>query len=223
MIDLCNDWGDILAAEFELPYYKKLHGFLAQEYKSRMIFPDVHDIFRALKSTSYNDTRVVILGQDPYHESGQAHGLSFSVARGTAIPPSLMNIYKELQSDLGCTIPCHGCLDSWTKQGILLLNTILTVREGAANSHKNIGWEIFTDKIISLLNLRAEPIVFMLWGANARAKAALITNENHLVLQCPHPSPLSSYRGFFGCKHFSGANEFLKQHGELEIDWDICE
>lgn len=214
-----NEWDALLKPEFEQDYYKSLHKFLVLEYKTKVIFPDMYDIFNALKYTSYSDIKVVILGQDPYHEVGQAHGLSFSVKKGVKKPPSLQNIFKELQSDLGVPTPEHGELTSLATQGVLLLNTVLTVRQGCANSHKNKGWEQFTDVIVKLLNDRAQPIVFLLWGANARAKTALITNPAHCILTCVHPSPLSAYNGFFGCKHFSKANEFLKKNGMDEIDW----
>lgn len=220
MVNLGNSWDEALAGEFEKDYYKQIREFLKTEYQSKTIYPSMYDIFNALKLTSIEDVNAVILGQDPYHGPNQAHGLAFSVQKGVAIPPSLVNIYKELQSDLGCKIPDHGCLTKWAKQGVLLLNTTLTVRAGQANSHKDIGWSIFTDAVISILNNRERPVVFMLWGANARKKKALITNSSHLVLECAHPSPLSAYNGFFGCKHFSKANEFLSQYNR-SIDWQI--
>ena len=221
MVKFNNSWDDILKDEFEKDYYKKLRDFLKQEYSHYKIYPNMNNIFDSLKYASYDNIKVVIIGQDPYHEEGQAHGLSFSVQPGIEIPPSLQNIYKELQDDLGCYIPNNGYLIKWAKQGVLLLNNVLTVRSGQANSHKDKGWENFTDDVIKILNEREKPIVFMFWGACAKTKEALITNPNHLVLKAVHPSPLSAYRGFFGCKHFSKANEFLKEHGEEPIDWQI--
>ncbi len=220
MVSLGNDWDAILKDEFQKPYYLKIRSFLKEEYFSKTVFPPMHDIFNALKYTPFNDTKVVILGQDPYHEQGQAHGLSFSVKKGVKIPPSLVNIYKELHSDIGMEIPSHGELTSWATQGVLLLNATLTVREGQANSHKDIGWATFTDNVIKLLNTSTRPIVFILWGGNARSKKAYITGKHHLVLEAVHPSPLSAYNGFFGCKHFSKANEFLKSTNQAPIDWD---
>ncbi len=216
-----NDWKTLLDPEFEKDYYKQLHNFLAQEYRSQTIYPDMYEIFSTLQCTSYADVKVVILGQDPYHGPGQAHGFSFSVKPGIDIPPSLQNIYKELAGDLGCYIPKTGYLKKWADQGVLMLNAVLTVRAGQANSHKGMGWEIFTDRVIELLNEREKPVVFLLWGRNARNKKALITNPNHLVLEAAHPSPLSAYNGFFGCKHFSKANAFLKNHGMIPVDWQI--
>ena len=220
MINLGNDWDSILKEEFRKEYYLKIRSFLKDEYANRTIFPSMYDIFNALKYTAFNDTRVVILGQDPYHEVGQAHGLSFSVKKGVKIPPSLVNIYKELHSDIGMKIPNHGELTSWAKQGVLLLNATLTVREGQANSHKDIGWAIFTDEIIKKLNGSQNPIVFILWGANARNKKKYITNNNHLVIESSHPSPLSAYNGFFGSKPFSRANEYLISKGYTAINWN---
>ncbi|MBO5262385.1 MAG: uracil-DNA glycosylase [Clostridia bacterium] len=220
MVCLGNDWDSILAEEFKSPYYLKIREFLKSEYSSRTIFPPMHDIFNALKYTSFENTRVVILGQDPYHEVGQAHGLSFSVKKGVKIPPSLVNIYKELHDDIGMEIPSHGELTSWARQGVLLLNATLTVRHGQANSHQKIGWATFTDNVIKHLNKSTRPIVFLLWGGNARSKKAFITNKNHLVLESVHPSPLSAYGGFFGCKHFSKANEFLEKTGQAPINWN---
>lgn len=220
MVNLGNDWDLILKEEFEKDYYKKIRAFLKSEYSSYTIFPSMYDIFNALKYTSYENTRVVILGQDPYHEIGQAHGLSFSVKKGIKIPPSLVNIYKELNSDIGMKIPNHGELTSWAKQGVLLLNATLTVRQGMANSHQNIGWSIFTDEIIKKLNLSNNPIVFILWGGNARSKKKYITSKKHLILESPHPSPLSAYNGFFGSKPFSKANEFLKANNLNAINWN---
>lgn len=220
MVHLGNDWDMLLKSEFEKDYYLKIRQFLKSEYSSRTIFPPMHDIFNALKFTSFEKTKVVILGQDPYHEPGQAHGLSFSVKKGIKIPPSLANIYKELNTDVGMKIPSHGDLSSWAAQGVLLLNATLTVRHGQANSHQKIGWSIFTDNIIKLLNESTRPIVFLLWGGNARSKKEFITNKHHLVLEAVHPSPLSAYGGFFGCKHFSLANEFLKSTNQEPINWN---
>ncbi len=218
MVSLGNSWDQILKDEFEKEYYQKIRKFLVYEYNHYRIFPDMNDIFNALKMADYNDIKVVIIGQDPYHEEGQAHGLSFSVQKGIQIPPSLMNIYKELHTDLGCYIPNNGYLEKWARQGVLLLNNVLTVRKGQANSHKECGWETFTDRVIIELNKREKPVVFMFWGACARKKEALVTNKNHYVLKAAHPSPLSAYNGFFGCKHFSKANDFLEKDA---IDWQI--
>ncbi len=221
MVNIGNEWDELLKDEFQKEYYLKLRPFLAQEYRTQTIYPDMYDIFNALKYTSYSDVKAVILGQDPYHGPGQAHGLCFSVKKGVQPPPSLQNIFKEIQSDLGIAPPNHGELTAWAQRGVLLLNTALTVRAGQANSHKGVGWELFTDRVIELLNERETPIVFLLWGANARQKTALITNPAHLILTCAHPSPLSAFNGFFGCKHFSKTNEFLAAHGMAEIDWSI--
>ena len=218
---LHNSWNNILGDEFEKEYYTKLHNFLVTEYKTKTIFPNMYDIFNALHYTEYQDVKVVILGQDPYHGPNQAHGLSFSVKPGIPTPPSLKNIFKELHSDLGCYIPNNGYLKSWADQGVLLLNTVLTVQAGNANSHKNKGWEIFTDKVISVLNDRKDPIIFILWGNNAISKKKLITNKQHYILQSAHPSPLSASRGFFGSRPFSKTNEILKQLGKKPIDWQI--
>ena len=225
MFKFGNSWDALLAPEAEKDYYKQLRAFLKSEYlKSGVpIYPDMNDIFNAFKYTDYNNVRAVILGQDPYHGVGQAHGLCFSVKKGIEKPPSLVNIFKELQSDLGITPPNHGELTSWAENGVMLLNSVLTVRASSAGSHRAKGWEIFTDKAISLLNEREAPIVFILWGGYARAKKSLITNKHHLILEAPHPSPLSAYNGFFGCKHFSKCNEFLKSQGLPEIDWQIRE
>ncbi len=221
MVNIGNEWDEILKGEFEKEYYLKLREFLKYEYSHYEVYPNMYDIFNSLKYTSYNSVKAVILGQDPYHEPGQAHGLCFSVKKGTPLPPSLQNIYKELYSDLGIPPAKHGELISWAQNGVLMMNTVLTVRRGQANSHKNHGWEIFTDRVIELLNQREKPIVFILWGANARSKTKLITNPNHFILQSAHPSPLSAYNGFFGNKHFSKTNEFLVQHGIEPIDWRI--
>ncbi len=218
-----NDWAKLLNTELEKPYYKSLRSFLIDEYRQQRIFPSMYDIFNALHYTPYKETKVVILGQDPYHGAGQAHGLSFSVRPGVKPPPSLINIFKELKSDLNCRIPSHGCLTSWAKQGVLLLNTVLTVRERQANSHQGVGWEFFTDRIIELLNENSEPLVFILWGSPAQRKAAMITNSKHLILKSPHPSPLSAHRGFFGSKPFSQANAYLIKNGRTPIDWQLPE
>ena len=216
-----NEWDALLADEIQKDYYLKLRQFLISEYTTRRIYPPMEDIFNALRHTSYSDVRAVILGQDPYHGPGQAHGMCFSVKRGTPPPPSLQNIFKEIKFDLGIDPPQHGELTSWADNGVLLLNTVLTVREGQPNSHKGMGWEQFTDRIIQLLIERQQPMVFLLWGGNARSKARLITNPAHLVLQCAHPSPLSAYNGFFGCRHFSKTNEFLVSRGRKPIDWKL--
>lgn len=218
---LKNDWNELLKDEFSKDYYLSLREFLKNEYTTKIIYPDKYDIFNALHYTSYKDVKVVILGQDPYHGPNQAHGLSFSVSSGVKIPPSLLNIYKELNSDLGCYIPNNGYLKKWADQGVLLLNTSLTVRAGEANSHKNKGWEIFTDKIISLINEKTDPVVFLLWGNNAINKKKLITNKQHLILSSTHPSPLSASRGFFGSKPFSKINKFLISVNKAPIDWQI--
>lgn len=221
MVNIGNDWDKLLEGEFSKPYYLELRNFLKAEYKAHTIYPDMYDIFNALKYTPYNKAKVLILGQDPYHEPGQAHGLAFSVKKGTEPPPSLKNIYKELSTDVGFVPPMHGELTKWAEQGVLLLNTSLTVRRSQANSHRGKGWEIFTDRVIELMNQRETPMVFMLWGNNAKAKAPLITNPCHLVLTAPHPSPLSAFSGFFGCKHFSKCNDFLKNNGIEPIDWSL--
>lgn len=221
MVRIGNDWDELLKGEFEKEYYLKLREFLKKEYFSGTVYPDMHDIFNALKYTPLCDVKVVILGQDPYHEPSQAHGLCFSVKKGVDKPPSLKNIYSELKSDVGVQEPAHGELTGWAQQGVLLLNTVLTVRAHQANSHKGKGWEIFTDRVIEIVNEKAQPTVFILWGANARSKKALITNPKHLVLESVHPSPLSAYNGFFGCRHFSKANEFLTKNGREKISWQI--
>lgn len=216
-----NKWDELLNDQFKAEYYLKLREFLKSEYSSHTIYPDMYDIFSALKITDYDSVKAVIIGQDPYHGEGQAHGLCFSVKKGIALPPSLKNIYKELYNDLGILPSQSGDLTAWAKQGVLLLNTVLTVRGGLANSHKGKGWEQFTDRIITLLNERQKPIVFILWGSNARAKNVLISNPAHLVLESAHPSPLSAYNGFFGCRHFSKTNEFLTRTGQEPIDWSL--
>ncbi len=216
-----NDWAPFLEAEMQEEYYQRLRQILIKEYQSRTIHPGMYDIFNAMHYTPYNKVKVVILGQDPYHGPNQAHGLSFSVRPGVEPPPSLINIFKELHDDLGCTIPKHGCLKHWAEQGVLLLNTVLTVREHQANSHQGIGWERFTDHIIELLNQREQPMVFILWGRPAQRKQSMITNPNHLVLTSSHPSPLSAYRGFFGSRPFSKVNDFLQKHGIDPIDWQL--
>lgn len=221
MVNIGNEWDSLLAEEFKKDYYLRLRSILANEYKTQTIYPNMYDIFNALKYTSYSDVKAVILGQDPYHGPGQAHGLCFSVKKGVEPPPSLKNIFKEIKDELGIEPPNHGELTAWTKQGVLLLNTVLTVRAGQANSHKGLGWESFTDKVIELLNERSKPMVFLLWGANARQKTTLITNPAHLILSCAHPSPLSAYNGFFGCGHFKRCNEFLISNGEEPIDWRL--
>ena len=220
MVHLGNDWDEILVGEFQKEYYLRLRQILKQEYCTQTIYPSMYDLFNALRFTPCSQVKAVIIGQDPYHGPGQAHGLSFSVQKGVPIPPSLQNIFKELQDDLGVQPPHHGCLEAWARNGVLLLNNVLTVRAGQPNSHKGIGWETFTDDVIKILNERDQPIVFLLWGANARAKQPLLTNPNHLVLTAPHPSPLSAYSGFFGCRHFSKATHFLNQHG-VTMDWRI--
>ncbi len=214
-----NDWDSILAAEFEKEYYGKLRAFLAEEYEMHRIYPPQPDVFNALRYSSYADTKVVILGQDPYHQEGQAHGLCFSVNKGVKIPPSLGNIYKELQADLGIQPPQHGYLASWAQQGVLLLNAVLTVRDSQPNSHKGRGWEIFTDAVIKKLNEREKPMVFILWGANAKAKEVLLTNNRHLILTGAHPSPLAAHTGFFGGQYFSRANRFLELENQEPINW----
>ena len=216
-----NDWGQYLKEEMAHPYYRQLRQFLIGEYSTKQVYPDMYSIFNALHYTSYADTKVLILGQDPYHEPGQAHGLSFSVQPNVPPPPSLVNIFKELETDLGCTVPNNGCLEPWARQGVLLLNTVLTVQAHRANSHRDKGWEIFTDKIISLLNQREKPVAFILWGSPARRKKAMITNPQHFIVESPHPSPLSAYRGFFGSRPFSKVNKFLESVGEEPINWQL--
>ena len=216
-----NDWAKVLAPEYDKPYYRKLFDFIGKEYSTHTIYPPGDDIFNAFHLTPLKDVKCVIIGQDPYHGPGQAHGLSFSVKPGVDIPPSLVNIYKELHDDVGCYIPNNGYLVKWAEQGVLLLNAVLTVRAHQAASHQGMGWEEFTDAAIRAVNKQNQPIVFLLWGSFAQKKAAMLDNPNHLILKAPHPSPLSAYRGFFGCKHFSQANEFLQRHGVAPIDWQI--
>ncbi|HHT7237584.1 MULTISPECIES: uracil-DNA glycosylase [Bacillus] len=218
---LQNDWGPLLGSEFEKEYYQALANFLKEEYEELVIYPKKEDIFNALQYTSYENTKVVILGQDPYHGPNQAHGLSFSVQPGIKTPPSLLNMYKELRDEYGYEIPNNGYLVKWAEQGVLLLNTVLTVRQGEANSHKGKGWEHFTDRVIELLNEREKPVIFILWGRHAQAKKKLITNTNHHIIESVHPSPLSARRGFFGSKPYSKVNEILSNMDEKEIDWQI--
>lgn len=223
MVHIGNSWDDILADEFKKEYYLKLREFLKCEYAQYRVYPNMYDIFNSLKYAAYEDIKAVIIGQDPYHGPGQAHGLCFSVKAGVAPPPSLQNIFKEMQADLGIDPPNNGELTDWAKQGVLMLNSVLTVREGMANSHKGKGWEILTDEIIRKLNERDKPIAFILWGGNAKAKAPLITNPIHGVFKAAHPSPLSAYNGFFGCRHFSQVNNFLVDNGIAPIDWRISD
>lgn len=218
---LTNDWAPLLEDEFEKEYYQRLREFLKVEYKTKIVYPDMYDIFNALHYTPYEKVKVVLLGQDPYHGPNQAHGLSFSVKPHVPLPPSLKNIFKELHDDLGCYIPNNGCLIPWARQGVLLLNTVLTVRQGEAHSHRGKGWEQFTDRVISILNNREKPVVFMLWGRPAQSKLPLIDQTKHFIIRSPHPSPLSANRGFFGSRPFSKANRFLREIGEKEIDWQI--
>lgn len=221
MAAIANDWLEPLKPEFSKPYYRKLYQTVNEEYRTHQIFPPADDIFNAFALTPLHEVKVVILGQDPYHGEGQAHGLCFSVKPDVEIPPSLVNIYKELQDDCGCEIPNNGYLTKWAKQGVLLLNTVLTVRAHQANSHRGIGWEEFTDAAIRILNEQDRPMVFILWGRPAQMKKSILTNPNHLIIESPHPSPLSAYRGFFGSRPFSRTNKFLKEHGIKEIDWQI--
>ena len=218
MIKITKNWANLLKDEFQKPYFKELQAFLDKEYSTHTVYPAMENIFNALNAVKYEDVKVVIIGQDPYHEPGQAQGMAFSVPDGIEIPPSLVNIYKEIENDLGIKCEKSGNLMRWAKQGVLLLNTSLTVRRSQANSHRGHGWEIFTNEIIKLLSNRPDPMVFMLWGSNAQSFASEI-GKQHLVLKAPHPSPLSAYRGFFGCKHFSKANTFLVAHGKTPIDW----
>lgn len=221
MAAITNDWLEPLKPEFSKLYYRKLYQTVNEEYRTHQIFPPADDIFNAFALTPLHEVKVVILGQDPYHGEGQAHGLCFSVKPDVEIPPSLVNIYKELQDDCGCEIPNNGYLTKWAKQGVLLLNTVLTVRAHQANSHRGIGWEEFTDVAIRILNEQDRPMVFILWGRPAQMKKSMLTNPNHLIIESPHPSPLSAYRGFFGSRPFSRTNKFLKEHGIKEIDWQI--
>ena len=221
MAAISNDWLEPLKPEFSKEYYKKLYFTIMDEYKKHLVFPPADDVFNAYSLTPLKDVKVVIIGQDPYHNVGQAHGLCFSVRPDVEIPPSLVNIYKELQDDLGCYIPNNGYLVKWAKQGVLLLNTVLTVRAHQANSHRGLGWEEFTDATIRVLNEQNRPIVFILWGTPAQKKKAMLNNPKHLILEAPHPSPLSAYRGFFGSKPFSKTNEFLIQNQLEPIDWQI--
>ncbi len=221
MVSIGNDWDSLLAGEFAKPYYLELRQFLKSEYSSRRIYPSMYDIYNAFRYTPYSDVKAVILGQDPYHGAGQAHGLCFSVKEGVQPPPSLINIFKELNADLGIDIPNSGCLVKWAQSGVLLLNSVLTVREGIAGSHRGKGWETFTDSVIGMLNEREKPIVFILWGNYAKSKRPLITSERHLVLTAAHPSPLSASSGFFGCRHFSKTNAFLASNGIDEINWAL--
>lgn len=221
MVKLGNNWDNILKDEFKKEYYCNLREFLKNEYQNYQIFPSMYQIFNALKYTDYYDTKVVIIGQDPYHEEGQAHGLAFSVLENVKFPPSLLNIFKELKDDLGYNIPSSGDLTKWANQGVLLLNTVLTVREHQANSHKNKGWENFTTAVIKELNKRNDPIIFVLWGNDAKKKAEFITNPNHIILKAAHPSPLSAYNGFFGCHHFSKINQILISLKKEPINWQL--
>lgn len=221
MVNIGNEWDEILKPLFESDKYLQIRKFLIEEYSQREIYPPMHDIFNAFKMTAYNSVKAVILGQDPYHEPNQAHGLCFSVKEGVKLPPSLVNIYKEIKSDLGIIEPMQGDLTKWAKEGILLLNTTLTVRRARANSHSKCGWTWFTDEVIKLLSKREEPIVFILWGGNARSKKALIDKNKHYIIESAHPSPLSAYNGFFGSKPFSKTNEFLKSIGKEPINWDL--
>ena len=221
MIQIGNDWDAVLKEENGKEYFMKLQEFLAEERQTHMVYPPEKDVFNALKYSSLADTKVVIFGQDPYHEPGQAHGMCFSVNKGIAVPPSLINIYKEIETDLGIKPPSHGYLADWAGQGVLLLNTVLTVRRGEANSHRGKGWETFTDRVTEALNEREKPMVFILWGANAREKAKLITNKEHMIITGAHPSPLSAWKGFFVGRYFSKANRFLKITGQTPINWEL--
>ncbi|MBR1931415.1 MAG: uracil-DNA glycosylase [Lachnospiraceae bacterium] len=221
MAMITNDWLDVLGGEFRKPYYKELYHFVLNEYNTTQVFPPAEDIFNAFHMTPLSQVKVVIIGQDPYHNVGQAHGLCFSVKPDVEIPPSLVNIYKELHDDLGCYIPNNGYLVKWARQGVLMLNTVLTVRAHMANSHRDKGWEQFTDAAIRALNEQNRPIVFILWGRPAQMKKVMLNNPNHLILEAPHPSPLSAHRGFFGSRPFSRTNVFLQEHGQTPIDWQI--
>ncbi|NLN18483.1 MAG: uracil-DNA glycosylase [Firmicutes bacterium] len=218
---LRNDWAEKLDDQFEMPYYKALRQFLIHEYRTTTVYPDMYDIFNALHYTPYAATKVCILGQDPYHGPGQAHGLSFSVKPGVPAPPSLQNIFKELKNDLGCPIPNHGCLEKWAREGVLLLNAVLTVRRGQPNSHAGKGWEHFTNRVVEVLNEREDPVVFILWGRNAQAKKSMIDADRHFIIESAHPSPLSAHYGFFGSRPFSRANRFLQQIGKEPVDWAL--
>ena len=221
MAAISNDWAEKLSAEYRKPYYRELFQFVKEEYSKVVVYPPSEDIFNAMHLTPLSKVKCVVLGQDPYHEPGQAHGLCFSVKPDIKIPPSLENIYKELHDDVGFEIPNHGYLEEWAKQGVLLLNTVLTVQAHRAFSHRGKGWEQFTDAIIRTVNEIDRPVVFLLWGKPAQEKKALLNNPKHLILEAPHPSPLSAYRGFFGCRHFSKANEFLVRNGETPVDWTL--
>jgi uracil-DNA glycosylase len=221
MIQLGGGWDEMLASLFDDERYKKIREFLKQEYSQHVVYPDMYDLYNCFRFTPFENLKVVILGQDPYHEPNQAHGLCFSVKKGVALPPSLKNIYKEIESDLGIKEPDCGDLTKWAKEGILLMNTTLTVREHMANSHSKCGWAWFTDSVIKLISDKKENVVFILWGGNARSKASLIDQSKHLILQCAHPSPLSAYNGFFGCKFFSKTNNYLSEKGKTPIDWDL--
>lgn len=221
MVTIGNDWDNVLSELFNSELYKNIREFLKKEYSTYTVYPSMYDIFNAFKYTPYSNVKAVILGQDPYHNEGQAHGLCFSVQQGITLPPSLVNIYKEMYDDIGIPPAKSGCLTNWAKQGVMLLNTTLTVRAGHANSHSNCGWQQFTDQVIQKLSERDQPMVFILWGANARSKKKLIDGNKHLILECAHPSPLSAYNGFFGCKHFSKTNKFLKSVNQQPIDWRV--
>ena len=220
MIDL-GEWNERLAPLFNDERYLKIRRFLIEEYKTHTVYPDMYDLYNCFRYTPFSSVKAVLLGQDPYHNEGQAHGLCFSVKPGVEPPPSLVNIFKELKSDLGVEIPRSGDLTKWAKEGVLLLNTSLSVRAHQANSHSKCGWAWFTDSVIELISKQAEHVVFILWGGNARSKKPLIDQSKHLILECPHPSPLSAYNGFFGCKHFSKTNDYLRSHGKSPIDWDL--
>lgn len=219
MIKITKEWDELLSEQFNSQDYKNLREFLKLEYSNHVIYPSMYDIFNSMKQTAFSDVKVVLLGQDPYHNEGQAMGLSFSVPKGIDKPPSLVNMFKELNSELNIPIPQSGDLTGWANQGVLLLNTVLTVRAHQANSHKGKGWEQFTDSIIKIISNKKEHVVFLLWGANARSKKALIDTKKHLVLECAHPSPLSAYNGFFGCGHYIKTNQYLSSHGLTPIDW----
>lgn len=220
MIDL-GDWNEVLAPLFQAEEYQKIRNFLIAEYSNHTVYPDMYDLYNCFRFTPFSNVKAVLLGQDPYHNEGQAHGLCFSVKDGVEPPPSLINIFKELKSDLGCEPPKNSDLTKWANEGVLLLNTSLTVRAHQANSHSKCGWQWFTDNVIKLISEKKEHVVFILWGGNARSKKPLIDTQKHLILECAHPSPLSAYNGFFGCKHFSKTNEYLAAHGIAPIDWDL--